>query len=1158
MLEERTLLLAALAAAAGRETSSGERSLSPVDAALAALCPIASPLLAERRGGSSPRLPVSEVEQSAVGSSFRAVLVLGEASEGCEGVWSETATWLGAESRRQLMLIDVESSLRLGLRMSRLVEGKKFVVTIGGIAETLFPETTCPDELRAVEASQQATAAVVSIVDICSKISAAAAENRSGQTVSSGVCSEVAFGTLLGQVIWLVGYCRERWMSSLDPSESCPLPSLLIVSTFWWKSNDSGAVARIVEWTSKGGTKESVPPDDPDLREAYFGIAGDKAKKPPQKGKSKDEVVSPIRGVIWMRRSALKVTAALSAESSMPLDENSPRESSNSAYLDVIAKERNTQAEANPTAVLRRLSKRSRGVTFLYIIGDTPSEGDESLGSELIARSNVAAVELATAITLDVCGVRMAGEIAVTDIPMVREPSVISVETGSITSASDAECEFNLVALQRVLDLVEDRRIGLTSEALLRLNHLALRNQLPSLQLFHAIEALESLKAAKMELFTPVLRLLSEQLHQVDEFIVMKEKAAGLANEIGSLTLKWAELCSLFMKRTQALPEDFTMLQLTVQINDLLCCIGDAIDDAHRRHSFNSSRLMDEALSFLDGSFALQIQDTIAMSVAAAESLCIESQTAYEQVAELLQLASYDRIPWITAYPVDYDASFSMLRESLRHLSEILKRPELGDDMLSLEKLPQLLERMKDDVWRKDGVLDTVRECCAVMNAIVLAYQESRKRVTRIPLDVQDNLDAFCTAAHRQLNDWDSRISNLFAGSTEMTMKSDFRSLLKLSNASQVRDTIKEYISSHEFTVKFDLAGHPPQRQVLNTVAVPMEVAVEISRNLGATVRDGQEFDSALKSIFEEFSTRGQTLPTLLTSEDIYAEFPADANFRSRHKLLAQAFVINEYGTIPLGCIRRLCTLFAKSVVELPRCIALQHFLNEVINDSKVLSALRIPRSQALLLFETIAWSCVDGDSKVVLSEFLCCLCYCVIEESLIPPDIEMIIRNGSQVNSSFRAPHLSSRHWGFVRLILLISSQQIFGTSEEGKMSIVASRLLSSGIGIVWRQMDWMVDAAVFPSKQEKLKMLEQFLLPSLELILISDEDGAPAERTLESDVASVEQEGGNMISKEEQLDETEAIPSPSHSSKYVINDTGEPFSLGADALWSCLADNL
>lgn len=1152
MLEERSLLLAALAAAAGDDQRQG--CSSPVDAALAALCPVAVPRLAERSGRAAPRLPASELELSAVGSSFRAVLVLGEACEGVGGVWSEIASWLGIDSSKQLMLVDVESSCRLGLRMSRLVEGKKFVVTIGGIAEALFPGIPCPDEIQATEASQQATAVVVSIVDICSKISAAVAENRSGQTVISGVCSEVALGTLLGQVIWLIGYCRERWIGSLEPPTVCPLPSLVIVSTFWGKSNDSGAVARIVEWTSKGGTKDTIPPDDLDLREAYFGSAGDKAKKPPLKGKGKDEMVTPIRGVIWMRRSSLKVTAAFPPDTSLSKGETSPREYAMSVYFDTIAKERTGQAEGSAVGVLRRLSRRCRGALLLYIIGDTPTEGDDALASELLVKSNLAVVELASAVILDGCGVRTAGEIAVTDvIPMVREPSVVSVETASITSASDAECEFNLVAAQRVLDLMEDRRKGLAPEALLRLNHLALRNHLPPLQLFQAIEALQSAKAAQVELLTPILRQLSEQLVGVAEFIREKESAAGLAREMASLSSKWTDLCSLFIKRIRALPEDFTMQQLIVQVNDLLCCIGDAIDDVHRRHSFNASKLKEEAQSFLDGNFMNRTQDLIASLIDFSERLCTEFSIAFEHVAGLLQIANYERIPWTNDFPVDYNTLVSMLSRSLKELSEIRGRPEKETDPVS-EKLPQLLELVKDDVWRRDAVLGAIRVCCTIINSLVLAYRESRERVNRIPHDVQDTIDAFCDAAHRQLNDWDSRISSLLVGSTGNT-SSDFRSLLKLSNAPEVRDKIKTYINANVFNVDFDPDRHPTVKQSIDTVAVPMEVAVEISRNLGLAGRDVQDFESALNSIFAELSARGPALPSLLTSGGIFAEFPTNASFRSKHKLLAQALVRNEYGTIPISSIRRICALFANTVVDLPTCIPLQHFLNEAISDNKVLSSLRLPRSQALLLFETIAWSCVDADSNVLPSEFFNCLCQCVVREALIPPAIESSIRNLSSGESYF-----SSRHWAFARLINLACSEQDKGVTREAKVSAVTLRLMSSGMGISWRQMHWIVEAFEFSPTQEISLKLEPRLLPSLGLVESFDQDDNPAERTQDSETAPAESEVNNVNSEEPPVDGEEVVATPlaSKPPKYAIVEVGEPFLLGTDVIWSCNAHRL
>ena len=1151
MDEERALLVASLVSGAGRRTSSGELTLSPVDRALAALCPVASPSLAGIREGMLHPLHASELERSSFGSGFRAVLILGEACEGSGGVWQEVVAWLSRGSHSQVRLVDVESACLLGLRLSGLVEGKKFVVTLGPLLEALSG-SPCPEDIRNTEVSSQATAAVVAIADVSGKINSAASDPQGGP---SSVASEVALGTLLGQVIWLFAYLRERWMTSSESADTCPLPSLLIVGTFWGTSNDSGAIARIIEWTSRGGTKDSVPADDVDLREAYFGSSGDKAKKAPPKGKNKEEASPLVRAVVWMRRSSLVETAKLSKNISA--EEPSPTQNMISNYLCGLAKVRT--ASDGSVLILRRLSKRSRGAIPIYVTSDTPSDGEEVLGSELIARSNIAMVELGVTIILDVCGLRTAGEIASTETAIVREPSIVNVETGSITSVSDAESEFNLIAAQRVLDLIEDRRRVLPPEATVTLNHLTHRNFLPSVQLFHAIQTLLSVKTSQIELFTPILLSLVDILTVVEEFAFEKDKGIGFTEEIDALVSKWKDLRALFLRRIHALPDVCSLQHITIQVNDLFCCIGDTIDDLHRRQTTVSSKIAQDVLNFFDCHYSSRTKEIKLLLVGAAENICQQTLSAFNSLADLMELASYDRLPWGEVNPVDHEVIHATIESSLQNLENLSNTQDAGIDGLS-KNLHRLVDSVKGDLWRDEGLTDAVRVCCKIIDAVASAADEGRERISRIPEDAIAILDSFCQSAHRRLNDWDTEVSNLLLGAATAEANLDLKSLVKMNCAADVLDKLKSHVRTHTFTVESDQEESQPPLVTLQSIKCPLELAVEISKCLAISFIEGQDFDTAMSLIASSFAQRGQSVPSFIIHRDYFADFSNKSLFRSKHRQLVQALIRNEIGTIPLGTIRRIGSIFGNSVVDLPHHLPLQYLLNEIINDTKILSKIQLSRAQALLLFESIAWTCVDADSNVVLSEFVGSLCFCAKAFPYFPVTLERHI--GSEMPSeNDHISIFSVQYLGLARLMLILSAQLHTDAKvievEEGS-SFGAGRLMSVGVGVSMKQLQWLTIAAALYSMEGNLSVLEKRLLPSLVLKKRTNIELERSPVAQESEESHHESEQIENISTEQQVANSSVVQMMStFSSEYTI-DTAEPFVIGVDVMRCFLPQSL
>jgi hypothetical protein len=717
------------------------------------------------------------------------------------GVWSEAVTWLGSRAA----LLDLEKAFATGLLLQPLTEGKKFVIYVGTLSEIFFPTHTCPADIRSVEVGSQATQTIVAVIESCVKFAA--------PSCTPAQCSEVAFGQLLGQMLWLMSFLLDKWAPFFSEEVPCPLPALVLVATLGCRCGDSGSVARVVDWLSRGGTRDSVPADDVDLREAFFGTGADKSKKAGKSKGSKDDAstaASLVKGVVWIRRANFKSTVEFPSSSAAPL---SPRAEPLRALLSAYADGRREFEDASAIGFLRRYSKRSNGATQLYIVGLLSEE--EQLGSELMVRSSLGLVELIVACVLDVSGVRY-GEEGVTlatnyiypaSDAMVREASGLAVlgDMASLASLSEAGAELGLEAQQRVTDLLVARRISLSPSLLMRLHDLTLEHSINPRLL---VDAIHSLQAASMELADQggaFISALATQVRELETRLATRRVGADEGREDG------ARLCASSLQTLATMvPEACSRQNMCTLVNELVCCIGDCIDERHMLQSRLVSTLGADIAADLDFFLRgiIQLSIKLAQACGAVYRSVLIAQSA---VKALLQSAGYEQALWL-ADDVGIGEGLSVKLWSA--LDELCN--EIGDDSEVRSQWDPLLMELNDP-WLPGAIVDVQRSSLALVRTLLAALYRARAMTYALPASLQSRADEQSVRDHAALSAWDAVLTEVLRGDCGDT--TDLRRLLVQTRAADTGTRLKSWIENHGFMLSV-VPASSGERPVVSLEAV--------------------------------------------------------------------------------------------------------------------------------------------------------------------------------------------------------------------------------------------------------------------------------------------------------------------------------------------------
>lgn len=906
----------------------------------------------------------------------------------------------------------------------------------------------------------------------------------------SNPLSEIILATLLGQSIWLFANIREKWLAHYADKSQCPAPYIFLVGGFCCRASDSASFARIVDWVSRGGTKESVSPDDVDLRDAYgtaatIEKAGGKKAAAPAKGKVNPDTLQPslIRGFLWLRKTTFMNTITLCGK---PMeisnhDVTSPREDA----MHIYEHGRSTD-DVNALMILRRFTRKSK--MLLYIVGtehevvvvdngdDTTQDtavigqkGNEAseLSGCLKAFTNLAMTEIIVSCILDMCSVVVSGT--------PRDLSGGSIGGDSVTEGELDDGS----ASSRVAELVERRRQRLSDADMLQLLHLSGVHYLPPEQLALAFLALQQFKST---LIVQVRDLL-EDMSQL--YVHTRKQACAIEDKLNDestnehVSVAQTKLCALFIKSVMLLPDDASRRALAVRVDELVCLLGDLIDDTYRRGSALATVLeveVGEVLHEYAGASA-KLNEKIASTL---KQVYAASVFAFSSLLQVLQEAGYATCPWQSArHTQDTDSTGLLTLVNDQALVHILSQESILSD------------------WFPDVITDTVRLAVSLQSTQSLASTQTSEDFTMLCVRIRDKLDLACHTAHNELTEWDMHLCNIIGMEVKTSGEEDLHSLLASSRVSDTRQRLLAFVKNNHIGQKH--ASFEPSindLDVIYTSTLSMHVIAVLSKILRNDFYVcTTDFEEALHSSAHHLRDIGVALPPVFFHGHLSTSTP--------HKLGHQRLVVallRRVVSVPLVAIARLRMIVMSRILSIPQ------FLNLATTDTKLIRAFGMSKEKVCELLEAVAWSCttvstdVEGDKHLVPLELLTMLCKCV-PDLCLPKYIE---------TSLIRSPTTSLVASDTVQLSLHSLASCTLQAEDVFRLAVLASMgghasdegLLGTGPSLSLDQLEWVLErigVSISESDRAKVKRAQ---LPTLTLELVNEAQAEDIEVSAEDGI--------------------------------------------------------
>jgi hypothetical protein len=746
----------------------------------------------------------------------------------------------------------------------------------------------------------------------------------------------------------------------------------------------------------------------------------------------------------------------------------------------------------------------------LYTVNTACDDEEDQLAQSLSARSNIGVVELSTAILLDACGVRAGGGLATvasTDLtapsPLIKEMSSFAGELASMTSLSEGgESELNLSAVQRVLDLVEYRRQSLSPALTLTLNQLTMVNGLDDRKLFHTIESLVAAKASQVEHVARFLSDLSKLTAAVDYDIESHRSLLKLDDSTGSDAGVGLALCKRFVKQMEMLPDECCRQELTVYANDLVCRLGDLIDDKHRRRSQLARSLSQRVASAMETHAATHRRLAIDLPHACC-TVCSDIVRAFTVMRDLLQTAGYESFPWEAVRPPadlsehvrGLEASLGLLYDSLtpEHRAEV--EPEFASVLA-------LFAAASNDTWLVSGALEAMQVCRTLAEAFTLAVSQGRAEAEGVMSALQSRVNAVCEEEHDSLDIWDQTLCALLTGLV-LSVDPDFRSMLIANRAADTRDKLRAFVMATPYRTPSQqpssltqLSDNPPQ--------ISLETLVQLLPGLVSLGRSERSLALALNQITYR-DAEGRAVEALKSF--VHEDANSCSSFRASLQAVVRRAVMSQITAPGLKAVLRLASLFPGSLKPGARVLRpLQTFLREASEDSKLLNAFSLTRAQLQLVLEAFGRVCSDDtdDGLVVVQEVVQCLALCCGGRGgqVLPRYLEDCCRRGlGAVNTSTTVSDLPSLQHACVFRVALLAAHYGNNSQESDTHPPTAVDGLASvaAPALSRQQLCWALRTLQLEVLDPKLGSLVHSFLPRLRLV---EQEGTESSSAVLTDV--------------------------------------------------------
>jgi hypothetical protein len=636
-------------------------------------------------GGGSIPIDLSKSEQEHISTGTdKVVVALFCGFSPALSAWSQTVDYTGGRS----CLWDSVSATLVGMKLKPLMEGKKPTVDFSSIVKICTDGTLeCPESLAGTSLTPDVLNVCKDLVAISDKILALKekAESEDGIAVADVAFSPISCAIAIGQSLWLRQFVREKLadVENIDKS----LPRLIFASRLFGAacSFDNAIFSRVIDHFLQGGTRDDIPETEEELTEAIASDGGGsgKGKKPAKKGKGEPEVIEPrvaIAAVAWFHADATRPFDSTLPQLKKPVfieGEDNSIEEQVRYYLNAadVANMKEAVPEntlltcekyllkygvaavpegmepLKPANIVAKIPIYSLLNPLASTVAEAPvepvAEGEESsdepalvsqLESHLEVTKDLACTETILSIILNIYGNDYG--FVVPDVVVVEEEKeAVEDESAEIATAIGTVSAI-LTSHSKVSHIKASRRFNLNPENQVWLLHLVGENPLEMDQIFDIHGQISNARAVEIELKGLLVMIMSYSMSCIEDEV--RRQQTGFVHSLKNPDSRWYDFCAEAMRSLNGcLPEEEQIIY-----EDLMCTIGNIIDDRHMRWLSNLTQIEDNGSSAVLDLQKVLLDVTELFARASFEILEVQKDAALALSGWLSQ-AKYSQVPWV-------------------------------------------------------------------------------------------------------------------------------------------------------------------------------------------------------------------------------------------------------------------------------------------------------------------------------------------------------------------------------------------------------------------------------------------------------------------------------------------------------------------------------
>lgn len=462
---------------------------------------------------------------------------------------------------------------------------------------------------------------------------------------------------LVAQTLWLRSHIARAYSAAVG---SYPVARSILLSKCFGFTDATPAQIGLMEWCLRGGSRLNVAEEDTALQAL---LSDEQAAQKPVAGNKKSSVKStkPKKGKVDLEgvddSTSVKYVINFAGGAATSLEKVS-----DNAVVGIVLQYLKNGVAESPTdshdIVCAQCTKINCDLLNINLSSE-PKEGYRISSNAFVTMEVVLACLLQSASKLQ----------------PTPAPAAVVDDSGSNAAAAaeskDAENVVNAVAETPVVmslqDIVVSRRELFNQSEQMLLKHWTGDNVLSICDLVSSFNGLQFARCCEVELLGSILAAVVVKLKEFDAEIAMDE--AIVIEDMKTSDPRWKEFCFRYLdtlgkieSRVIVLDHERAKEQLQEYSNDLLCSMGDVIDERHRHWIQKILALHDkykEKITSITGfvrMMAIYLGKTL-------QSLSGVQAVALASLGDVLKAGGYDEYPWSCSSNEDKASLTSVLQQ---------------------------------------------------------------------------------------------------------------------------------------------------------------------------------------------------------------------------------------------------------------------------------------------------------------------------------------------------------------------------------------------------------------------------------------------------------------------------------------------------------------